>query len=976
MAAEIDLTSLLLLLVVREVLYLSLLAVSEASNLTMVTKRNLKILSANVRGFQTNIGDLTHSFINREKPDVVVTVETFLNETHPPNFGQLSGYTSWIRKDREGRRGGGIAVCFKKNLHLQPLEISVPDFMEMMFFRVCVDANNAILLCACYRPWWQRTAPIDLLAEHLDDLLLQNNCKNFILVGDLNQHEVQSSFDSFLDVHGLRNYVNFPTHSSGSSLDPVVTDLDETIVECKPLGFVGSSDHQAVLAQMKIALECSDEAERTIWLWDKGNWQSMCSDMASTAWDTMLSGEVSQIAESLTKHILTLRDQHIPSKKYVLRDSNQPWFGYQCQVASDAKYKAWCHYKKYPTRNKKLHRAACRKMVQVQKWAKIQWTNDMQQKLRGGNIGTKQWWSLIKEQQGFSRDETIPPLQRPDGSVATTTKDKVNLLAEQFATKMQVPEPERLPPSLRTKTAKRLQQLDIDQDTVRKLLQDIDTNKATGPDDVSPHILKRCARELSLPLTILFQKCITQGRWPPIWKRARVVPVHKKKSRSVVSNYRPVSLLSIVGKTFEKIITDQITAFLQENRLLNERQFGFRKGRSAADLLLLLSNSWHDSLDKGSATCVIALDIAGAFDRVWHDGLMEKLRAVGIDGILLCMLSDYLKERKLHVVLNGITSEEYAIGASVPQGSVLGPLLWNIYFNDLLDLIPEAHAYADDCTMSFQLNRGETKEKESIIRDRLKLIEAWGNLWQVTFAPEMSQMMIVTRTQNPQPQLKLSLGSTELVAATAIEILGVKFDKEMTLKDHVKALARKSAAKLTALRRISSLLDKKGCKTLYEAQVRPLMEYAPLSWMACPPSYLTLLDRVDHRARRLISSCSGELQDTRVQCLHSRRLVAGLTVLYKASFENNYFLAPLRLQPRQRTSHNTRSSAESDYAVSVPSSRTALHQRTFLPVMARFWNKFIKSAFFPGLIGTQSIKCSVNRWLISNHSILSYLGSV
>ena len=123
--------------------------------------------------------------------------------------------------------------------------------------------------------------------------------------------------------------------------------------------------------------------------------------------------------------------------------------------------------------------------------------------------------------------------------------------------------------------------------------------------------------------------------------------MHKKKSRSVVSvvsNYRPVSLLSIVGKTFEKIITNQLTAFLHENHLLNERQFGFRKGRSAADLLLLLSNSWHDSLDKGSATCVIALDIAGAFDRVWHDGLMEKLRAIGIDGILLSMLSDYLNE--------------------------------------------------------------------------------------------------------------------------------------------------------------------------------------------------------------------------------------------------------------------------------------------------------------------------------------------
>ncbi len=166
-----------------------------------------------------------------------------------------------------------------------------------------------------------------------------------------------------------------------------------------------------------------------------------------------------------------------------------------------------------------------------------------------------------------------------------------------------------------------------------------------------------------------------------MWKTCNVVPVHKKGSRSEPANYRPVALFSVVGKVLESVTAQRLTSHLESQHLLSDRQFGFRKERSAADLTLLLSTDWSDGLDQGSPTAVLTLDIVGAFDRVWHSALVERLRSAGVGDPLLSLLTHYLQERHLRVVHGGRQPSLLAIEAGVPQGSVLGPLLWNIYIN-------------------------------------------------------------------------------------------------------------------------------------------------------------------------------------------------------------------------------------------------------------------------------------------------------
>ena len=588
------------------------------------TMDNLSILSANVRGFQTNLGDLTHSLVLPLKPDIIATVETFLNPTVPDNYGKISGYTKWHRRDRTNRACGGIAVCFKNTIQAQPLEVELPNHLELSFFKLWANSHEALLLCVCYRPQWQGSEPLIFLQDNLDSLLLQFSCKNTIIVGDLNQHLVARAFDDLLDIHGLANHVDFPTHISGSSLDPVITDLPEGVVKCRSKGTVGSSDHFAVHTLLNINAMREEAAARTVWQWDRGDWHSLCAALDRIDWDNTLVGDVDDQAQSLTQLLLSLQTEFVPHKDYNAKPSDQPWFGPNCRAAANDKAKAWICFKRNPTRrNKRLHTAACKRMKRIQKWAIKRWKEDLRTKLIGRSVGGKSWWSCIKQHQGFASDDCIPPLDKPDGSVATSSKEKAELLASFFSNKMKVPDPDRPPPILPPVTHSKLHGFAITSQEVRRQLKALDVTKAVGPDKISPHVLVKCADLLAAPLAVLFQECLVQNKWPKIWKRANVVAIHKKNRKTSPQNYRPISLLSILAKIFERILVKNITKFFDTHHLISNRQFGFRSKRSVSDLLLQLTTTWRKSLDTGKDTCVIALDIAGAFDRVWHKGIID-----------------------------------------------------------------------------------------------------------------------------------------------------------------------------------------------------------------------------------------------------------------------------------------------------------------------------------------------------------------
>ncbi|XP_037790925.1 uncharacterized protein LOC119586288 [Penaeus monodon] len=519
------------------------------------------------------------------------------------------------------------------------------------------------------------------------------------------------------------------------------------------------------------------------------------------------------------------------------------------------------------------------------------------------------WWTCIKQQQGLLQDDTIPPLTKPDKTTAITSEEKAQVLATHFASKMSVPDLDLIPPSVPLYTKATLKTISIKVDEVKKILRHLDTNKAMGGVQISPRLLKGCADQLAEPLCRHFDG----------------------------------------------------------HRLLNEKQFGFRAERSASDLLLVQSSSWSQALDDGQDTYVIAPDIAGAYDRVWHRGIISKLMSFGISEELLDLLQNYLHGRSLSLEVNGHSSTECPIRASVPQGSVLGPLLWNVFFNYILQLIPEASAYADDCTMSFMSKRDDHQRTIARINQTLQSLVAWSRRWQVTLAPEKTQAMLISRRRDlaPLPAPNILLDRKRLSLQDSIKTLGVEFDSGLTYTRHVQQVAKTAAWKLGCIRRISHLLDGPGVAALYKSQVRSLMEYSPLVWSACPPSYLLLLDQVQRRAEAIIRYKTREPLDVTLQPMQHRRNVGGLCVMYKINAVQTPHLSSLRLPAPQDSSYDTRGGRERQEQVRVPFVRTENHLRSYLPRYGRLWDHMVRNTSLHHATSLQQFKNRVNTWLLN-----------
>ena len=476
---------------------------------------------------------------------------------------------------------------------------------------------------------------------------------------------------------------------------------------------------------------------------------------------------------------------------------------------------------------------------------------------------------------------------------------------------------------------------------VKKHLRKLQPDKATGPDNIPAKVLKECSAELARPLSMLFQLCFNKGVFPSQWKIASVIPIHKRDSKSDPSMYRPISLLCIISKVMEAVINSQLQKYLLGSSLLSDRQFGFRPHHSTADILTILTQQWSNSFDKGNEVRLIALDIKGAFDKVWHNGLFSKLSSKGVCGKLLTWIKSYLTDRSIKVVLSGQSSDTSTINASVPQGSILGPLLFSVFIDDLSDECKnQLYLYADDSTLFCEIK--STDDPMAItasLNTDLEKMRTWADTWKVTFEPSKCKVMTISRKRNPT-RLDLQFGSTTLTEVNELEILGVTIDSKLTWKKHVSNIASRAGQKLGALRRVANKLDKRGRATVYKAQVRSVMEYASLAWMSASPTTLGLLDSIQRKALRVIGVDEHEAtSELNISTLHQRRQVAAATVLYKMHTS----LCPTDLRSLLPQPYVVRRATRSSmsmpcHALAVPVSRTISTGRTFIHAAVHVWN--------------------------------------
>ena len=550
-----------------------------------------------------------------------------------------------------------------------------------------------------------------------------------------------------------------------------------------------------------------------------------------------------------------------------------------------------------------------------------------------------------------------------------TARDKAQTFCQTFAEKCRLQDAEDQAPNVCPTTAKSLDKVVFKPKDIRRLLQHLIPDKATGPDLIPTRVLKECSSELASPLCRLFHLCFSHSLFPNQWKTASVTPIDKRNSKTDPTKYLPISLLSNISKIMEAAVQKQLQRYLLSNNLISNRQFGFRPGHSTSDLLNILSQRWNNTLDQSNEVCVIALDIKGAFDKVWHNGLCSKLRAKGISGRLLSWLQNYLSNRSINVVLSGQASDTTSINDSVPQGSILGPLLFSVFIDDLVDVCQnELFLYADDSTLFAPIRTSDNIDTvaASLNRDLSKMKE-WAERWKVTFEPTKCKTMVLSRKRTPSKP-DLYFGDCKLPTVNELEILGVTIDSKLTWSKHLSTISTRAGQKLGALRKVANKLDAVGRATVYKSQVRSVMEYASLSWMNASPTNLCQLDNIQKKALKVIGVDEvTALSQLSITSLHHRRQVAAATVLYK--MQTNHCPADLSalLPPPYIRRRTTRASAYMPvHALSLPVARTRCLDRSFIHTAVSLWNSLPVTVV--GNItdeGIQSFKSLVHQYLLT-----------
>ena len=385
--------------------------------------------------------------------------------------------------------------------------------------------------------------------------------------------------------------------------------------------------------------------------------------------------------------LLQLVDLHIP-RITIKSKYKHPWFDAECYEKCREKERLHAKFKRTKNMNDEIKFVTCRREFKSKMRKKIR---DNLYCAEDNNIITKKFWAHVKS---TSKSCRIPEIVRYKNKISSNTITKTNMFNNFFYNQFSEPSTYDIEISLEQDE----EYIDFSTTRISQLLSDINVNKACGPDSIPGIVLKHCSTSNSAPLSRLFHSIYNTGIVPNEWKKANVVPIHKKGDKGDITNYRPISLTCIVAKKMERIIQDEL--LIRTRHLMNEHQHGFLANKSCTTTLIDLSDSINIDLHNKIEADIIYFDFHKAFDTVKHDLILMKLRnQFNINGCLLRFISSYIKDRTQRVVLKNNYSTFKPVHSGVPHGSILGPLLFLLFINDIADDInteTRISQYADD----------------------------------------------------------------------------------------------------------------------------------------------------------------------------------------------------------------------------------------------------------------------------------------
>ena len=869
---------------------------------------NFSIINFNSRSLDKNLDSITDYLKTlNHKFSILAFCETWFSTKHTsPALTHIEGY-NLVRADRDSKKGGGVALYVSTDLNFKirhDLNLPANTDYESIFIEIESKIKNVKnkIVSVIYRPPDAPAYPfIDNLSLSIN--LISNERKPAFVCGDFNfdllkltSHNITNEFLNTFYSSSFYPLIQKPTRvttKSSTLIDNIFTNiLDDKITP--GILYNDITDHFPVFQILNnddninsINKTTKTDMYRTTRKIDKINISSLGIELSQTNWDDVIN--ITSADESYNKFITkfsTLYDKHLPkmNKKINKRKETKPWITAGIIKSINTRNKLYKSYLNNPNDTNKAKYIVYRNKLThiIRNSRKNYYSNKFN--LYKNNI--KNTWQTINNILGKTKKTADPTYFVNDSNKITDPKLIATNFNKFFAEigpnlANQIHSPSSYHEFLKTPFHKSIFFNPTSPKEILDIIGKFKNGKSAGFDDISPTVVKQVAPFISYPLAHIFNVSLSTGIFPSDLKVAKIIPVFKKDDPHIFSNYRPISLLPCFSKILERLIYNRLDNFLSSYNILHSNQYGFRQHHSTDLALLDIYDKISTALTNGHHTIGIFLDLSKAFDTIDHSILLSKLNHYGIRGTPLALLSNYLSNRQQFTSFGSQSSDRLPVQCGVPQGSILGPLLFLLYVNDIphsSDLLSFV-LFADDTNIF--LSNPNIDTLIHIFNTEIIQVSNWFKANKLSLNVKKTNYIHFTKKSNKQLKLNIKIDGSIIQPTDNTTFLGVVIDKHLNWNSHIDKITSQISRSIGVLRRLRHSLPLNILFTLYNTLILPYISYSNIAWATsnntleqnhCPwtsnnPTKLNNLFKLQKRAIRI---CTGSYYSSHTKQLFNK----------------------------------------------------------------------------------------------------------
>ena len=834
--------------------------------------KGLKLVHLNARSVLPKIDQLRLT-LEDSRIDIITMSETWLHPQIDPAMVRIEGY-SLFRQDRTRKhakglkKGGGLIVYVKNSLApgvrtLDSLSVNSAH-LESQWLEISREHARNIIVCNVYRP---PDGKIDQAFKALNNSLEQISVrkKDLFIMGDLNinyNNKKSTSYRQLAFFERVNNLAQLIKNSTRIN-QQTSTILDLILTNAQYISHAGTldtyiSDHQPIFVVKKKKRNPKLKVSFLGRQYKNYNPITFANNLKTQDWQNLYDQDSVNCQWSIMyDRIVAEADKQCPIKEFEFNYHKPP---YLTNALLDQ------------IRNRDYFYKKAKKFGDEDDWNIAKYLrNQTNKNIRGAKA------SYIKDQLDACKNDSSKFWRQikavyPNKSIRDKheiklkvgndliTQDRVAEYINEFFINVGSPPVNTTPvipapdlnlnqnPANNNPENEDLKIEKANSVQIYNLTKTLNPRKSSGLPNINPTLMKDSLLALNDQLTHILNSSITSSKFPSEWKNAKVIPIPKSGDLMNVSNYRPISLLPTPGKLLEKIIHTQLEEHLENESLLTHFQYGFRKNRSTTHAVTQLLNHVNLNLNKSIPTVALFIDFRKAFDCLQHPTLLAKLQTLNLSPETVGWLQDYLTDRHQSTYANGTMSPMGAIKQGVPQGSILGPLLYIIYANDITSTILKSKVafYADD-TVIYTSSKNVNLAIKGIQSD-LNRLTKWCRSNGVHINPDKTKYMIFSNRQLNSPHKNLKVNSTIIERVPTFSYLGVVLDQHLTFDNHAKYTIDRVSAKVYQLKKIRKLLTKKAALLIYKNMILPIMEYGDIYMTSATQDNRKKLQKLQNKA--------------------------------------------------------------------------------------------------------------------------------